>query len=111
MSNQEKHMYGTNKFIVLANELKEEGMDTALVSGALMTASSIYATYVGAGNDGALEPSGVDKVVQVYRRTLEHHQALKKDQLQKQAAAGEQTESGNQTENDRLHLAGDPETD
>jgi len=108
---QEKHMYGTNKFIELANELKEEGMDTALVSGALMTASGIYATYVGAGNDGALEPSGVDKVVQVYRRTLEHHQVLKKDQLRKQAATGGQTESGNQSENDPLHLAGEPETD
>ena len=111
MSDQKNHMYGTNKFIELANELKEEGMDTALVSGALMTASGIYATYVGAGNDGALEPSGVDKVVQVYRRTLEHHQVLKKDQVRKQAASGEQTESGNQMENDRLHLAGDPETD
>lgn len=111
MSDQEKHMYGTNKFIELANELKEEGMDIALVSGALMTASCIYATYVAAGNDGALEPSGVDKVVRVYRRTLEHHQVVKKDQLQKQADAGEQTDSGNSTENDRLRLVGDPETE
>jgi hypothetical protein len=111
VSNQEKHMYGTNKFIELANELKEEGMDIALVSGALMTASGIYATYVGAGNDGALEPSGVDKVVRVYRRTLEHHQVLRKEQLQKQADAGEQTESRDEPENDGLHLAGDPETE
>ena len=111
MSDQEKHMYGTNKFIELANEMKEEGVDIALVSGALMTASGIYATYVAAGNDGALEPSGVDKVVRVYRRTLEHHQVVKKDQLQKQADAGEQTEPGDHTDNDRLHLVGDSETE
>ena len=72
----EQHRYCTNKFIELANELKGEKIDTALISGALMTASSIYATYVAAGNDGALQASGVDKVVEMYRRTLEHHQDL-----------------------------------
>jgi len=48
----------------------------------LMTASGVYATFVAAGNKGALEPGGVDKVVAVYRRTLEHHQKVKKAQLQ-----------------------------
>jgi phosphoserine phosphatase len=81
---QEKHMYCTNKFIQLANELKEEGVDVVMVSGSLMTASSIYATYVAAGNNGALEASGIDKVVRIYRRTLEHHQVVKKAQLQEQ---------------------------
>ena len=33
------------------------------------------------GNDGALEPSGVDKVTELYRRTLEHHQDLKRSQI------------------------------
>lgn len=83
MDDQEKHRYCTNKFIELANQLKDEKIDPALVSGALMTASGVYATFVAAGNQGALEPSGVDKVVDVYRRTLEHHQKVKKDQLQK----------------------------
>ena len=83
MNDQEKHRYCTNKFIELANQLKDEKIDPALVSGALMTASGVYATFVAAGNQGALEPSGVDKVVDVYRRTLEHHQKVKKDQLQK----------------------------
>jgi hypothetical protein len=78
----EKHRYCTNKFIELANELKDEETSPELVSGALMTASGIYATFVAAGNRGALEPSGVDKVVAVYRRTLEHHQAMKKAKLQ-----------------------------
>ena len=85
MNDQEKHKYCTNKFIELANALKKEDIDSVMVSGSLMTASSIYATYVAAGNNGALEPSGVDKVIQVYRRTLEHHQVVKKAQLQEQA--------------------------
>lgn len=81
MDDQEKHRYCTNRFIELANELKNEKIDPTLVSGALMTASGVFATFVAAGNEGALEPSGVDKVVAVYRRTLEHHQQVKKDQL------------------------------
>jgi len=85
VNDQEKHKYCTNKFIELANDLKQEDIDIALVSGALMTASGVYATYVAAGNNGVLEPSGVDKVIQVYRRTLEHHQVVKKSQLQEQA--------------------------
>jgi len=81
VDDQERHQYCTNKFIELANQLKKEEIDPALVSGSLMTASAVYATFVAAGNKGALEPSGVDKVVAVYRRTLEHNQALKKAQL------------------------------
>jgi hypothetical protein len=83
VNDQEKHQYCTNKFIELANQLKKEKIDPALVSGSLMTASGVYATYIAAGNDGALESGGVDKVVAVYRRTLEHHQVTKKDQLMK----------------------------
>ncbi len=85
MSDQEEqHMHCTNKFIELANQLKDEKIDPVMVSGALMTASGIYATFVAAGNNGVLESGGIDKVVNVYRRTLEHHQAVKKAQLQKQ---------------------------
>ena len=85
MNNQEKHKYCTNKFIELANKLKKEDIDIVMVSGSLMTASCIYATYVAAGNNGALESSGIDKVVQIYRRTLEHHQVVKKAQLQERS--------------------------
>ena len=81
VSDQEQHQYCTNKFIRLANELKKEGIDPNLVSGSLMTASGVYATYVAAGNSGALESSGIDKVVAVFRRTLEQHQARKRNQL------------------------------
>lgn len=86
MSDQEQHQYCTNKFIELANQLKSEKIDPTLVSGALMTASGVYATYVAAGNNGALEAGGVDKVVAVFRRTLEHHQEVKKALLQNQKA-------------------------
>jgi hypothetical protein len=82
VDDQEKHRYCTNKFIELANQLKDEKISPALVSGALMTASGVYATYVAAGNRGALEPSGVDKVAALYRRTLESHQEMKKARLQ-----------------------------
>jgi hypothetical protein len=81
VTDQEKHKYCTNQFIELANRLKDEKIDPKLVSGALMTASGIYATYVAAGNDGALESSGVEKVVEVYRRTLQHYQTVKKNHL------------------------------
>lgn len=78
MSEQEKqHQYCTNRFIELANQLKDEKIDPALVSGALMTASGIYATFVAVGNDGALQESGVEKVTDLYRRTLEHYQRIK----------------------------------
>ncbi len=84
MNEQEKqHQYCTNRFIELANQLKDEKVDPALVSGALMTASGIYATFVAAGNQGTLEQSGVDKVVDLYKRTLEHYQVVKKADLMK----------------------------
>jgi hypothetical protein len=81
MSDQDKHNQCTEKFIELANQLKDEGNDPQLVSAALMAASGIYATFVAAGNRGGLEPSGVDKVVMMYRRNLEYIQERKKAQF------------------------------
>lgn len=81
MNDREKHHYCTNKFIKLANELRKEDIAPSVVSAALMTASSVYATYSAAGNNGVLQESGVEKVMAVYRRTLEEHQAVKKAQL------------------------------
>jgi len=91
VSDAEQHKQATNQFIDLANELKNKDMDPALVSGALMTASAIYATYVAAGNQGALEPSGADKVVELYRRTLEHFQEVKRQGLESEADASNET--------------------
>jgi hypothetical protein len=84
---QEQHKYCTNKFIELANQLKDEKIDPRVVSGALMTASGVYATYIAAGNKGALQQSGVEKVVAMYQRTLEHIQESKKSQSQQAPAA------------------------
>ena len=78
MSNRKDHDLCTSKFIDLANELNNEGHDFKLVSAALMAASGIYTTFVTAGNTGGLQPSGVDKVVMMYRRNLEHIQERKK---------------------------------
>ena len=76
------HQHCTDKIISLANELNGEGFDRQLVSAALMTASGIYATYAGAGNSGALEPSGVDKVADLYKKSLENIQERKKQEIQ-----------------------------
>jgi hypothetical protein len=84
VSNKESHNECTAKFIDLANELKNAGHSPQLVSAALMASSGIYATFISAGNDGGLQPSGVDKVVMMYRRNLEHIQERKK--AEKEAA-------------------------
>ncbi len=82
MNDLEKHNHCTQRFVELANELKDDGMDIRIVSAALMAASGIYATYTAVGNAGALEPTGVDKVVAMYRQNLEHIQKRKKEEIQ-----------------------------
>ena len=94
MNDREDHQNCTTRFIELANEMKNEGLDRNLVSAALMSASGIYATYVAAGNAGALERTGVDKVVSIYRDNLEHIQERKKEEvLAKQQAANDQDQA------------------
>jgi len=78
VSDRDSHNECTSKFIDLANELKDLGHSPQLISAALMAASGIYATFITAGNTGGLQPSGVDKVVMMYRRNLEHIQERKK---------------------------------
>ncbi len=78
MSQRESHNECTTKFIDLANELKDQGHNPQVISAALMAASGIYATFITAGNAGGLQPSGVDKVVMMYRRNLEYIQERKK---------------------------------
>ena len=87
MSDRESHNECTTRFIDLANELKNEGHDKQLISAALMAASGIYATFISAGNEGGLQPSGVDKVVMMYRRNLEHIQERKKAEKEAQEDA------------------------
>lgn len=68
------------RFIELANTMKNEGLPVNLVSWALMTASGIYATYSVTGNQGGLNPSGVDKIADAYRSNLLNIQELRKRQ-------------------------------
>ena len=72
----------SERFIALANEMKNEGKSQQVVNAALMSASGIYATYTAAGNDGGLTSSGVDQVVNVYKANLENVQKLKRQQSQ-----------------------------
>lgn len=87
MSDKDNHNHCTHKFIDMANELaKEKDFDPQLVSAALMSACGIYTTFITAGNTGGLQPSGVDKVVMMFRRNLEHIQERKK--AESEAAEG-----------------------
>jgi len=82
VTDRASHNHCTHKFVELANTLKDEGYEPQLISAAMMSASGIYATFVSAGNDGGLQPSGVDKVVMMYRRNLEHIQEQKKAEIE-----------------------------
>ena len=66
------------RFIDLANAIQKEGVEKEQVSGALMLASCVYATFAMAGNQGGLTPSGVDKIVEAYRHSLQSIQKIKK---------------------------------
>ena len=77
----EVHYECMNRFIDLANTMKEEGIATNLVSSAKMRASAVYATYVAGGNEGGLTPSGIDKVTAAYKQHLEQVQQAKKAQV------------------------------
>jgi hypothetical protein len=72
------------RFIALANEIKDQGLDPKLISSALMQASAIYATYAAAGNNGFLQDSGVQRVAEVYRKGLAELQKFKRASLEAQ---------------------------
>lgn len=59
-----------NAFIDLANEMKNDGASAQFVSAALMRASAVYATYVVAGNKGALRESGIVKMKELFAKEL-----------------------------------------
>ncbi len=80
-SDSELHHECLNRFIALANSMKDEGIGTAVVSAALMSSSAVYATYVAAGNTGALADSGVDKVAEAYRTHLVRVQEMRKAEI------------------------------
>ena len=77
-SDAEVHNNCVNRFIELANTMKDEGIKVSLVSRGMMTASALYATFAVAGNGGGLTESGVEKMSEVFKRELEQVQVAKK---------------------------------
>ena len=86
MSEQDQHLDAMNRFIALANEIKDSGVPTHVVSWGMMTASAVYSTYSVAGNTGGLNPSGIDKIVDTYRDCLNQVQEARKEELRNQGA-------------------------
>jgi hypothetical protein len=82
----EQHQACMERFIELANTMKNEGIGVDVVSWSLMSASALHAIYSVAGNDGGLTESGIDKIADAYKQNLAKIQALK----QRQAQAGQQ---------------------
>lgn len=76
------------RFINVANEMKDGGEEIEVINSALMLASGIYATYSTVGNESYLQESGVEKVTEVFKRNLASLQQIKKSQL-------DQNNSGN----------------
>ncbi len=70
-----------DRFVEVANTLKDEGNNTDLVNAAFMLASGNYATYLAAGNEGYLKEDGIRKVAEAYKHNLKLLQDLKKAQL------------------------------
>lgn len=78
----EAHNRATSAFIELANKLaKEQDQDVKIVSAGLMAASGIYATFITAGNNGFLAPSGVEKIAEMYKNNLGYVQERKQQEL------------------------------
>ena len=75
----------TTRFIELGNTIKDEGVAMEVVSAAMMSASSFYATYAIAGNEGVLSAEGVAKVTEAYGGTLQKVQDYKRDEAGKPA--------------------------
>lgn len=76
----QQHDECMQRFVDLANNMKDEGIPVNLVSWSLMTASGIYATYSVTGNSGGLNPSGVDKITDAYKQNLTNIQSLRQAQ-------------------------------
>ena len=76
------------QFVKLANEMKDAGKPVSMINMALMSASATYGSYVAAGNEGYLKPSGVDKLVAAYHAEATRVQEIKR-QLAEHAAKQE----------------------
>ena len=81
MAKTDDEMYSQSmqRFLDLANSMKDEGVEARLVSAGLMSASALYGTYVFAGNEGRMTPAGVDKMTEAYRQQLDQVQLAKQE--------------------------------
>ena len=86
MSDQDQQMEATNRFITLANELKDSGVPVHVISWSMLTAAAVYSTFSVAGNTGGLNPSGVDKVVDSFRDCMNQVQDARKAELSEAGA-------------------------
>ena len=86
MSDQDQQMEFTNRFIALANELKDSGIPIHVISWSMLTAGAVYSTFSVAGNTGGLNPSGVDKVVDSFRDCMNQVQDARKAELSEAGA-------------------------
>ena len=78
-SDSETHLACVNRFIALANQMKDEGVTPNIVGGALMSAAGLYASFVAGGNEGGLTQSGIEKIATVFKHELERLEQLKKE--------------------------------
>ena len=76
------------RFVEVANTLKQEGVESHVISTVMMVATGIYTTYAVAGNQGYLQPAGVDKITAAFRRNLENLQDIKRGLAEQQEKAG-----------------------
>ena len=81
MSDQDQQMEATNRFISVANELKDSGVPVHVISWSMLTSCAVYSTFSVAGNTGGLNPSGVDKVVDSFRDCMNQVQEARKAEL------------------------------
>lgn len=71
MSDNTNLLDALNSFIALANRMaNEDGIDSKVVSTALIRACAVYSTFVITGNDGALKESGIEKVTKIFSEEL-----------------------------------------
>jgi len=80
----QRHMKLINRFVEIANAMKDEGHPVEMVNHAMMCASSIYASYSVAGNEGFLQDSGIDKVSGMYRDQLVRVREMRQQELKAQ---------------------------
>jgi hypothetical protein len=93
MSDQDQQMEATNRFITLANELKDSGVPIHVISWSMLTAGAVYSTFSVTGNTGGLNPSGVDKVVDGFRDCMNQVQDARKAELSEAGAELENEQS------------------